>query len=339
MNFRYGSRVEVLQAVAPAVERQLPQLLREVETNWHSADFLPDFQGESGLEELRRLQAEAAALDEDTLTVLIGDMITEEALPTYAGWLHRMEGAGNAMDPDTPWRKWIRGWCAEENRHGDVLNRYLYLCGRVNMKEVEISIQHLIRDGGDTETGSDPFRGFIYTSFQEMATRISHLNVARRARERGAEMLYTVCSRIAGDEHRHARAYTRFISLFLEQDPDGILTAFEDMMRRRIVMPARFLRERDGGKGEAFRRFETVATRAGVYTAWDYVDILETLLRTWNVAGLTGLGEMGRRAQEYLCTLPDRLRRVIPRLPAPSLEPVPFRWFLPPGAIAPASSS
>jgi len=331
-------RTETLQDVAPEVERQLPQLLRDVDACWHSADFLPDFQGEAGLEQLRRLREEATALDADTLAVLIGDMITEEALPTYAGWLHRMEGAGDGEDPDSPWRKWIRGWCAEENRHGEVLNRYLYLCGRVNMKEVEISIQHLIRDGGDTETGSDPFRGFIYTSFQEMATRVSHLNVARRARERGAEMLYALCARVAGDEHRHARAYTRFIGMFLERDPDGVLTAFEDMMRRRSVMPARFLRERGGEKGETFRKFEVVATRAGIYTAADYVEILEALLRAWNVAGLTGLTEAGRRAQDYLCSLPDRLRRVIPRLPAPSMEPVPFRWFLPPGAAVPAAS-
>jgi len=325
-------RLEALRAAAPEVERQLPQLLREVESSWHSADFLPDFQGEAGMEQLRRLREEAAALDEDTLTVLIGDMITEEALPTYAGWLHRMGGAGDELDSESPWRKWIRGWCAEENRHGEVLNRYLYLCGRVNMKEVEISIQHLIRDGGDTETGTDPFRGFIYTSFQEMATRVSHLNVARRARERGAELLYTVCSRVAGDEHRHARAYTRFISLFLELDPNGVLVAFEDMMRRRIVMPARFLRERGGAQGDAFRKFETVATRAGVYTPWDYVRILESLLEAWRVPGLSGLNEAGRWAQDYLCGLPERLRRVIPRLPAPPADPVPFRWFLPPGA-------
>jgi acyl-[acyl-carrier-protein] desaturase len=34
-----------------------------------------------------------------------------------------------------------------KNRHGDLLNKYLYLSGRVNMREVEMTTQHLISDG------------------------------------------------------------------------------------------------------------------------------------------------------------------------------------------------
>ena len=30
---------------------------------------------------------------------------------------------------------------AEENRHGDLMNKYSYLSGRVNMKAVEVTIQ------------------------------------------------------------------------------------------------------------------------------------------------------------------------------------------------------
>jgi acyl-[acyl-carrier-protein] desaturase len=45
------------------------------------------------------------------------------------------------------WSKWIRQWTGEENRHG--LNKYLYLSGRVNMREVEMTTQHLINDGFD----------------------------------------------------------------------------------------------------------------------------------------------------------------------------------------------
>jgi acyl-[acyl-carrier-protein] desaturase len=45
----------------------------------------------------------------------------------------------------------IRQW-TEENRHGDLLNKYLYLSGRVNMREVEMTTQHLINDGFDIGT-------------------------------------------------------------------------------------------------------------------------------------------------------------------------------------------
>ena len=30
--------------------------------------------------------------------------------------------------------RWTRQWTAEENRHGDLMNKYCYLSGRVNMK-------------------------------------------------------------------------------------------------------------------------------------------------------------------------------------------------------------
>jgi acyl-[acyl-carrier-protein] desaturase len=64
-----------------------------------------------------------------------------------------------------------RQWTSEENRHGDLLNKYLYLSGRVNMREVEMTTQHLISDGFDIGTGRDP-KNFVYTSFQELATYV-----------------------------------------------------------------------------------------------------------------------------------------------------------------------
>jgi hypothetical protein len=76
---------------------------------------------------------------------LVGDTITEEALPTYESWLMDVEGIDNVER--NGWSKWIRQWTSEENRHGDLLNKYLYLSGRVNMREVEMTTQHLISDG------------------------------------------------------------------------------------------------------------------------------------------------------------------------------------------------
>jgi acyl-[acyl-carrier-protein] desaturase len=62
---------------------------------------------------------------------LVGDTITEEALPTYESWLMDVEGIDNVERNGS---KWIRQWTGEENRHGDLLNKYLYLSGRVNMR-------------------------------------------------------------------------------------------------------------------------------------------------------------------------------------------------------------
>jgi acyl-[acyl-carrier-protein] desaturase len=310
MNYQ---RQEVMRHLEPFIAEQIPLLTRDPNTCWQPTDFMPDLSTEEGFSEVRGLQAEAAELSDEVLTVLVGDMITEEALPTYSSWIATLEGVEGPSEPRTAWGDWNRRWTAEENRHGDLLNRYLYLSGRVNMREVEVTVQHLIADGGDVKAGTDPYRTFVYTSFQEIATRVSHMNVAQWARKAGAERLYGLCSRIAGDEHRHARAYKLFISKIMEVDPNEALLAFQDMMKKKITMPAMYMRERGGEQGSSFAKFEAVAQRTGIYTARDYVDILQNLVEDWKVADLSGLSSAGEKAQEYLCGLPERYRKIVER--------------------------
>lgn len=307
-------RIEIMRHLDPFIEEQIPVLLRDTETNWQPTDFTPDLTTEEGFQDLKVLREEAQLLSEDVLTILVGDMITEEALPTYSSWISVLEGVETSDHPRTPWRQWNRGWCGEENRHGDLLNRWLYLSGRVNMREVEVTTQNLIFDGGDTETEMDPYRGFVYTSFQEIATRVSHLNVGRLAKEAGAEGLYKICSKIAGDEHRHARAYKLFFSKFLELDTDEALLAFQDMMKKKITMPAMYMRERGKAKGESFEHFETVATRTNIYTPKDYIEIIEHLLQDWKIDQLSGLSPAAEKAQDFLCRLPGRYQKVLDRM-------------------------
>ena len=43
--------------------------------------------------------------------------------------------------------RWTRQWTAEENRHGDLMNKYCYLSGKVNMKVREArDSQYLAHD-------------------------------------------------------------------------------------------------------------------------------------------------------------------------------------------------
>jgi acyl-[acyl-carrier-protein] desaturase len=327
--YQIGSRLEVLRHVEPFIADNLNVLLREPEKSWQPADFTPDLSTDEGFEELRALRTEIEAMPDDAMVILVGDMITEEALPTYASWIFPLEGVGVQGEPQTAWGAWNRGWCAEENRHGDLLNRYLYLTGRVNMKEVELTIHHLINDGGDTQTENDPYKTFVYTSFQEIATRISHLNVGKIARSVGAERLYKLSSKIAGDENRHARAYKLFISKFMEVDPSETVIAFSEMMKRKIVMPAMYMRERGREMGDTFKKFEVVAGRTGVYTTRDYIDIIENLVKDWDIEHVTGLTPAAAKAQDYLCGLPDRYRKVLDRFKKPDdvVEDFTFSWL------------
>jgi acyl-[acyl-carrier-protein] desaturase len=50
---------------------------------------------------------------------------------------------------------------------------------------------------------------------------------------------------------------------------------FQYMMKQKIVMPAHFLRESGEKISTAFEQFSDSAQRIGVYTAADYIDIMQ----------------------------------------------------------------
>jgi acyl-[acyl-carrier-protein] desaturase len=91
------------------------------------------------------------------------------------------------------------------------MNKYCMLSGRVNMKAVEVTIQNLIGSGMDPKTENNPYLGFIYTSFQERATKISHGATARHAKDYGDKVLGQITGAIASDEARHESAYSRIV--------------------------------------------------------------------------------------------------------------------------------
>lgn len=318
-------RKEVMSFVGQRLDEILEEYLRPVEDYWQPSDFLPDSTKVDFFKEVKFLQESCKELPYDYIAVLIGDTITEEALPTYESWLMDVVGIDQVNEP-FGWAKWVRAWTAEENRHGDLLNKYLYLSGRVNMHAMEVSTQYLIADGFDIGTGQDPYRNFVYTSFQELATNVSHRRTATLAKKFGNPHLSKICGVIASDEMRHAKAYKTFVSRIFEVDQSEMMLALEDMMRKKIVMPAHFLRESGVKIGQTFSHFSDAAQRLGVYTTSDYIEILDGLLVEWEIDRIGGLNDVAERARDYLMALPARLRRVAERTRVPDLE-YQFSWI------------
>ncbi|KAL3630944.1 hypothetical protein CASFOL_023928 [Castilleja foliolosa] len=318
---------EIFTSLHDWAEDNILVLLKPVEKCWQPNDFLPDSSSEGFYDQVRELQKRAKELPDEYFVVLVGDMITEEALPTYQTMLNTLDSVRDETGASpTPWAIWTRAWTAEENRHGDLLNKYLYLTGRVDMKQIETTIQYLIGSGMDPGTDNNPYLGFIYTSFQERATFISHGNTARLAKEHGDLKLAQICGIIAADEKRHETAYTKIVEKLFEIDPDGTVLALADMMRKKISMPAHLMY--DGRDDNLFHHFSSVAQRLGVYTAKDYADILDFMVARWEVDKLVGLSGEGRKAQEYVCGLTPRIRRLEERARARAKEgePMPFSW-------------
>jgi len=99
------------------------------------------------------------------------------------------------------------------------------------------------------------------------------------------------------------------------------------MMRKKIVMPAHYLREIGGKVGETFKHFSDCAQRLGVYTAEDYVDIMEVLIKKWNIENLKDLNETGEKARDYIMKLPARLLRVAERMKIDKHTGYKFKWI------------
>lgn len=137
-----------------------------------------------------------------------------------------------------------------------------------------------------------------------------------------------MCGNIASDEKRHATAYTKIVEKLIEIDPDATIIAFSEMMRKKIQMPGH--RMFDGSDNVLFRNFTAVASKIGVYTAGDYCEVVEFLVEKWNIERLTGLSDEGRKAQEYVCRLAHRIRRMEEMIQGKAKKgvlPVSFSWI------------
>ncbi len=315
---------EVLQGLRAFVQENLTLLL-SIEKAWQPSDYLPDLSAPDWREQLTTFRAPAEQLSDDVLVVLIGDMVTEEALPSYSVSLNLIAGDEEGTSQD-PWALWLRGWTSEENRHGDLLNAFLRLTGRVDMRSVEVTVHHLLNNGFDPRVFPDLYAGLVYTAFQERATKISHNNVGRLAGAEGNPSLDAICRRIAGDEARHEAFYTRAMTAVIDQDPEGGVITCARMLRRVIAMPGRLMF--DGKDPDLFDHFSIVAQRMGVYTVRDYADIVRHLVQTWRIADRSVTGK-GARAQDFLCKHAERVELqadiVAERIAA---EPrVPFSWI------------
>ena len=133
------TRIEVMQFLAQKIDDIVEEFLKKIDENWQPSDFLPESNKPEFASQIHEIQAQCKELPYEYMAILVGDMITEEALPTYESWLMDVDGISKS-EPQG-WSKWIRMWTAEENRHGDLLNKYIYLSGRVNMRQMEISTQ------------------------------------------------------------------------------------------------------------------------------------------------------------------------------------------------------
>src|SRR5215204_1826115 len=211
---------------------------------------------------------------------------------------------------DTFWTKWTNLWTAEEDRHGAILHDYTRDSQILNNPILERMQFEYLKAGFEPTWDKDPYRVFVYTTLQERATQVSHANTGKLASEY-EPTIGMVLSNVAKEEARHYTFYRTIFKEVLERDPNRALASAAEIMPS-IDMP--------GVNMPHFRELADVIRRAGIYGPRDYLKIVEEQIKFWAIEALTGLDEVGRRAQEKILGVPHRLRRVADAMETRSRE-------------------
>ncbi|KAK7846877.1 stearoyl-[acyl-carrier-protein] 9-desaturase [Quercus suber] len=84
-------------------------LLKLVEECWQPQDFLPNPNLDGFIEQVNELRKRTKDLPDEYFVALVGDMITEKALPTYQARINSIENFHDEMSVDNrPWVIWAR---------------------------------------------------------------------------------------------------------------------------------------------------------------------------------------------------------------------------------------
>jgi len=283
--------VELEPVVAENLDRHL-SLAKE----WHPHDYIPWSEGRDfaflGGEDWA---PEHSRLDETAKAAMITNLLTEDNLPSY----HRE--IATRFGRDGAWGTWVGRWTAEENRHGVALRDYLVVTRGVDpvaLERARMDYMTLGYDSGD----KTPLEAVAYVSFQELATRVSHRNTGRATGDPIADKLL---ARIATDENLHMVFYRDLIAAALEADPAATLSAIATELET-FAMP--------GASAPQFRRRAAVVARAGIYDMKVHrEEIVEPLLRYWEVFELTALDAAAEQARERIAAFCAELDRRIER--------------------------
>ena len=284
-----GLLTDLEPAVAKLVDRHMG-LAKE----WFPHEYIPYSRGRDFTDE--PWAPEQAQLSEAARTAFEVNLLTEDNLPSYHRLIYAMFHDGNGA-----WRAWIDQWTAEEGRHAIVIRDYLIVTRNIDPVGLERGRMQTMAHG--YERTSCPIHGLAYTSFQELATRVSHLNTGKAAGDPVAERLM---ARVAQDENLHMVFYRDALALAFEADPSTVMRAIVDEVLG-FRMP--------GAGISGFTRKAAVMANSGIYDLRIHHDeIVMPLLRFWKVFERTGRDAEAELARDRLAEFVAKLDRTAQRL-------------------------
>ncbi|WP_216899741.1 acyl-ACP desaturase [Nocardia alni] len=287
------TQLEILGELEPVAAQNLDRHL-SIARDWHPHDYVPwdegrNFAAMGGAD----WDPEQSRLSELAKAAMVTNLLTEDNLPSY----HR-EIAEN-LSMDGAWGTWVGRWTAEENRHGIAMRDYLVVTRGVDPVALEQARMIHMTNGAQSP---DDWGGFLlnvaYVTFQELATRVSHRNTGKVCDDPIADRML---QRIAADENLHMIFYRNLCGAALDLVPDQQIEAITRIVTN-FVMPGYGMPD--------FRRNGVLMAKHGIYDLRQHLEeVVQPVLKIWNVFGREDFGPRGERARDELAEFLEKLDR------------------------------
>ena len=278
------SDVDILRELEPLVAGEVNRHI-SMHKDWRPHEYVPWTEGENfdGVLNGKAWSSEQSSFPDEVRTALVVNLLTEDNLPSYhheIATIFRGEGA---------WGTWVHRWTAEEGRHSVAMRDYLMVTRSVDPDELENSRMTHMSTGFKNSHEDQLLHGVAYVAFQELATRVAHRNTGHLSNDEVCDQLM---QRIALDENLHMLFYRNVLSGALDLAPDQAMSAIVDVLTH-FEMP--------GASIEGFGRKSIQMALAGVYDARQHLDdVIQPILRQWNIFERTDFGPAGEAKREEL---------------------------------------
>ena len=259
--------------------------------DWYPHEYVPwsegrDFAGPLNGDAWEAKDSKLTTVAQDSLVL---NLMTEDNLPSYHTEI------ALSMGRDGAWNTWINRWTAEEARHSIVLRDYLMATRGVDPNELEDLRMAHMQVGYETPYDNDMLHTVAYVSFQELATRISHRNTGRISNDAVCEGML---ARVALDENLHMLFYRNLLGAAIELEPNAAMVAIKDVVTN-FQMP--------GAGMPGWGRKSVQIALAGIYDLDLHLnDVVQPVLRAWNLFEVTGLNAEGETARNELAAWLDQ---------------------------------
>lgn len=279
-------RRELMEAVDSDVEQLMTDHLA-MRPTWYAHDLINWEEGRNYVDE--PWDESQCTISPEVREALVLNLLTEDNLPYYHFAI------ASQFSEDSAIGRWTRRWTAEEGQHSIVIRDWLLVSRNCDPVALEEDRVKAVSRGWDSPW-TDPVDIFVYTSAQELATRVSHRNTGMKADDEGA---YEVMKRVAADENFHYIFYKGIVTAMLKHEPSDCLLSMKKVYEN-FNMP--------GTVVPNFRRRAAMAARAEIYDLRIHAEkIIQPVLREWKIDTLEGLTPEADQAREDLMAMPGVL--------------------------------